>query len=112
MISKLSGRQQIWFVIVLVSAVAIVAVGWLRQNDAAAPVPAESIFTVEMSAKQIAPKLGVTGKGLLRELALPLDSPKPARPSSPTACVFAYGFVVTSRRDKAQSHTNILTTDG
>ncbi|MCK4752892.1 MAG: 4Fe-4S binding protein [Planctomycetes bacterium] len=34
------------------------------------------IFTTDMSISDIAPKLGVTGKGLARELALPLDTPK------------------------------------
>ena len=34
------------------------------------------IFTTDMSISDIAPKLEVTGKGLAREFALPLDTPK------------------------------------
>jgi len=48
--------------------------GVLRQKDADAPGASE--FTVEMSIKQIAPRLNVTGKGLARELGLPLDVAK------------------------------------
>ena len=33
-------------------------------------------FTTDMSISDIAPKLEVTGKGLARELSLPLDTPK------------------------------------
>ena len=35
-----------------------------------------AIFTTDMSIRDIAPKLEVTGKGLARELDLPLDTPK------------------------------------
>ena len=74
MFANLSGRQRFWLVGVLVSGVALVVVGGLRQKEAAPPLP--SAFTVEMSIKKIAPPLNVTGKGLARELGLPLDTAK------------------------------------
>jgi ferredoxin len=53
---------------------AIVAVGAMRQ---AATVQAQPVAaTVDMSIRQIAPQLEVTGKSLARELGLPLDAPK------------------------------------
>jgi NAD-dependent dihydropyrimidine dehydrogenase PreA subunit len=72
--SGFSGRQRLWLVLVLLAAIAIVAVGGLRQKQAAPPASSE--FTVEMSLKQIAARLEVTGKNLARELGLPLDVPK------------------------------------
>ena len=71
---SLSGRQRLWLVLTLLAAVGIVAVGGFRQK-AVAPV-LSSEFTVEMSLKQIAPRLNVTGKDLARELGLPLDTSK------------------------------------
>jgi len=72
--SNLSGRQWLWLALTLLAAAAIVVAGVLRQKDADAPGASE--FTVEMSIKQIAPRLNVTGKGLARELGLPLDVAK------------------------------------
>ena len=74
MFSNLSGRQRLWLALTLLAAVAIVAVGALRQKEADAPLASE--FTVDMSLKQIAPRLNVTGKNLARELGLPLETPK------------------------------------
>jgi len=74
MLSNLSGRQRLWLVLTLLAAVAIVVIGGLRQ-EAARPVLA-SDFTIEMSIKQIAPRLNVTGKNLARELGLHLDVAK------------------------------------
>jgi len=74
MFANLSGRQRFWLVGALVSAVALVLVGGLRQKEPAPPLSSE--FTVEMSLKQIAPRLNVTGKNLARELGLPLDTAK------------------------------------
>ena len=72
--ANLSGRQRVWLVVALVSAVAVVVVGGLRQRKADPPSLSE--FTVQMSIRQIAPRLNVTGKGLARELGLPLDTGK------------------------------------
>jgi len=74
MFANLSGWQRLWLVVALVFAVAVVVVGALRQKEADPPVPSE--LTVGMSIKQIAPRLNVTGKGLARELGLPLDTAK------------------------------------
>ncbi len=74
MFFNLSGRQRVWLVLTLLAAVAIVAVGWFRQEAAAPISPSE--FTVEMNIKQIAPRLNVTGKNLARELGLRLDVSK------------------------------------
>ena len=73
-VSRLSGRQRLWLVLTLLAAVAIVATARLLQ-EATTPV-LSSEFTLEMSLKQIAPRLNVTGKNLARELDLPLDVSK------------------------------------
>ena len=70
----LPNRQRVWLAAAVLAAGAIVAVGAVRSEDA--PPVAASDFTVEMSMKEIAPRLGVTGKSLARELGLPLDAPK------------------------------------
>jgi ferredoxin len=73
-LSSLSGRQRLWLSVTFVVGLVIVAVGLVRQE---ATVQAEpGALTVDMSMKQIAPQLGVTGKSLARELGLPLDTPK------------------------------------
>ncbi len=74
MFGNLSNRQRIWLIVVLVFAVTIVAVGGLLQKDTPGPLCSE--FTVEMSIKQIAARLNVTGKYLARELDLPIDTAK------------------------------------
>ena len=74
MLSNLSGRQRVWLALALLAAAVIVAVGALRHKTAPPALPAE--FTVEMSVRQIAPRLNVTGKNLARELGLPLDAAK------------------------------------
>jgi len=71
---SLSKVQWIWLIGTLVVAAAIVALGWALEpgNDRGAT----SSFTTAMSIRDIAPRLGVTGKALARELSLPLDVPK------------------------------------
>jgi len=73
-LASLSTRQRLWLAFMSVIGLAIVAVGMVRDaaNVQAQPVAA----AVDMSMKQIAPQLGVTGKSLARELGLPLDAPK------------------------------------
>jgi ferredoxin len=60
--------------VVCAVGLALLAVGAAREHATpeAQPVAAD----VDMSMKQIAPQLGVTGKSLARELGLPLDVPK------------------------------------
>ncbi len=72
--TKLSQRQRIVWGLVVAVSVCIVLVGAMRQ---AKPQSQDvSDLTVEMSIKEIAPRLSVTGKGLARELDLPLDTAK------------------------------------
>ncbi len=63
-----------WFIVSVVAVLSISVLGILCEPDR--PNQAENQFTISMSIKEIAPKLDVTGKGLARELALPLDTPK------------------------------------
>jgi len=72
--AKLSTRQKLWFIASVAAGLLIIALGILFEPDR--PSQAGSEFTISMSIREIAPKLGVTGKGLARELALPLETPK------------------------------------
>ncbi len=72
--SQISFKQRIWLFSTLAGILAIVTLGILLNSTS---TPEESIdFNVNMSIQDIAPKLGVTGKGLARELELPLDVSK------------------------------------
>ena len=72
--SLLSTRQRSQMVAIMLIMAIILSIGVVTN------LPKEKttseIFTTDMSISDIAPKLGVTGKGLARELALPLDTPK------------------------------------
>jgi len=72
--SQLSVKQRIWLFATAALMLAIVVLGFLM-NPASKPKKAVN-FSVDMSVWQIAPKLGVTGKALARELKLPLDVSK------------------------------------
>jgi NAD-dependent dihydropyrimidine dehydrogenase PreA subunit len=63
-----------WFIASLLVGLLISILGILCEPDT--PSEAANEFTVNMSIREIAPTLGVTGKGLARELALPLEAPK------------------------------------
>ena len=72
--TRLSRTQYIWMIGTLIAAAGTVALGWVLE-----PQHEEvsiSSFTTEMSIRDIAPKLGVTGKALARELAFPLNVSK------------------------------------
>jgi len=73
-LAKLSPRQKMWFIVSIAAALLISALGILNEPDRPSQSPNQ--FTVNMTIREIAPKLDVTGKGLARELALPLDTPK------------------------------------
>ena len=73
-LAKLSPRQKMWFIVSVAAVLLISALGIL--NEPVGSTQAPNQFTVNMSIREIAPKLDVTGKGLARELALPLDTPK------------------------------------
>ena len=72
--SQLSVRQRIWLFATVALMLAVVVLGFLMNPPSK---PTETVgFSVDMSIRQIAPKLGVTGKALARELELPLDVSK------------------------------------
>ncbi len=73
-LAKLSPRQKMWFIVSVVAVLLISVLGILCEPDRSGKEPNQ--FTISMSIREIAPKLDVTGKGLARELALPLDTPK------------------------------------
>ena len=70
----LSPRQNAWFGAVLAGMAVIIAIGIALEPDQ--HLPTEGSFNTEMGIRQIAPKLGVTGRALARELGLPLQVPK------------------------------------
>jgi NAD-dependent dihydropyrimidine dehydrogenase PreA subunit len=72
--SQLSMRQRFWLFGTAAIIIIIVGVGILL-NQAGKPVDSAK-FSVDMSIRDIAPKLDVTGKALAHELKLPLDVPK------------------------------------
>jgi len=72
--SQISFKQRIWLFTALAGILAIITVGILL--DSAGEVKEIINFNVNMSIQDLAPKLGVTGKGLARELELPLDVSK------------------------------------
>jgi NAD-dependent dihydropyrimidine dehydrogenase PreA subunit len=71
---SLSFKQRVHLFTALVFMLILTATGYLLYP------PSQKIRTIEydvnMSIKDIAPRLGVTGKALARELKLPLDTPK------------------------------------
>ncbi|MFC1698748.1 4Fe-4S binding protein [Candidatus Omnitrophota bacterium] len=72
--SQIAFKQRIWLFSTLAGMLAIIAFGILLSPPSKSK---ESIdFNINMSIQDIAPKLGVTGKGLARELELPLDASK------------------------------------
>lgn len=70
---RLSKIQWGWLAGSVLVCAAMVAVGWFIEPKGGRPVPS---LATTMSIRDIAPKLGVTGKALARELSLPLDVPK------------------------------------
>ncbi len=72
--SQISFRQRIWLFATLTGMLAITVLGILLSSPSK---PKQSIdFNINMSIRDIAPKLGVTPKGLARELELPIDISK------------------------------------
>ena len=92
--TKLSGRQRLECAVAVAAAAVIVLVGATRKSQS--PLPVSPDLTVEMSINEMAPRLGVTGKSLARELGLPLHGGK-GRP------VRAFG-VTQARLDHAAEH--------
>jgi len=73
-LSQFSFKQRIWLFVTVAGILAIVALGILL--DLPSELKETTNFNINMSIQDIAPKLGVTGKGLARELELPLDVSK------------------------------------
>ena len=73
-IQSLSKLQKFWGVIGVVIIVLLVFIGLLVGNFKS-PIETNSI-NLDMTLKEAAPKLGVTGSALAKELGLPLDAPK------------------------------------
>ena len=72
--SQISFKQRIWLLVTVAGMFAIIALGILLSSSSESR---ESIdFNINMPIQDIASKLGVTGKGLARELELPLDVSK------------------------------------
>ncbi|MCK4819344.1 hypothetical protein KA005_26465, partial [bacterium] len=72
--SQISFRQRIWLFLTLAGIFVIIALGVLL--DSPSELKETISFNVNRSIQDIAPKLGVTGRGLARELGLQLDAPK------------------------------------
>jgi len=71
---NISFKQRIWLFATAAGMLALIGIGILLTSSS---MPKESIdFSINKSIQDIAPKLGVTGKGLARELELPLDVSK------------------------------------
>ena len=73
-LTNLSRSQRLWLVGTLLVVAAIVIFGANRQNAVEETQTPSS--TVDLSIREVAAPLGVTGKSLARELGLPLDTPK------------------------------------
>jgi len=72
--SSLSIKQRSEMVAIMLIIAIILGIGVVTNLPKEKTV--SEIFTADMSISDIAPKLEVTGKGLAREFALPLDTPK------------------------------------
>ena len=72
--SLLSTRQRSGMVAVALIIAVIFGVGVVANLPKEKPISEK--FTIDMSIRDIAPKLEVTGKGLAREFGLPLETPK------------------------------------
>ena len=71
---KISFKQRIWLLVTVAGMLAIVFLGIFR--DSPGELKGTPNVNIRMSIRDIAPKLGVTGKGLARELNLQLDASK------------------------------------
>ena len=72
--SLLSGKQRAWLFGTTAIIIVIIAVGVVLNPSS--KTAEEVNLSLEMSIRDIAPALGVTGKALARELGLPLDVSK------------------------------------
>jgi ferredoxin len=73
-LSKLSGKQKAWLLVSIAVVFSISILGKLFEPDQTSKEVNK--FTINMSIREIAPELDVTGKGFAREVGLPLDVSK------------------------------------
>ena len=73
-LSLFSGRQRLILVLTLLVGLGIIAGGFWRHHGPTAPT--DIVINADMSIREVAPLLGVTGQALARELGLPLDIAK------------------------------------
>jgi len=71
---RISFKQRIWLFTTIAGILAIILTGILLDSSSEPQKPIH--FNINMSIRDLTPKLGVTGKGLARELELPLDVSK------------------------------------
>jgi ferredoxin len=72
--AQISFKQRIWLFATIAGMLAIIVVGVLLGSPGELKEPVN--FNINMSIRDITPKLGVTNKSLARELELPLDVSK------------------------------------
>ena len=71
---RISFKQRIWLFTTIAGILAIILTGILLDSSSEPQKPIH--FNINMSIRDLTPKLGVTGKGLARELELPIDISK------------------------------------
>lgn len=72
--SLLSTRQRFEIVAITLAMITVIGVGALL--NLSEKMTASSDFSADMSISEIAPRLGVTGKSLARDLKISMDAPK------------------------------------
>jgi len=72
--AQISFKQRIWLFATIVGMFAIIAVGVLLDSSNESKETID--FNIEMSIRDVAPQLGMTGKALAHEFHLPLDVSK------------------------------------
>jgi len=72
--AQISFKQRIWLFVTIVGILAIIVTGILMDSSSESQELID--LNINMSIRDIAPKLGVTGKSLARELELPIDISK------------------------------------
>ena len=72
--SQISFKQRVWLFLTLAGILVIILLGILQNSSS--KFEESTNFNINMSIQDIAPQLGVTGKGLARELSLPINISK------------------------------------
>ena len=72
--TKCSFKQRVWLFATIAGMLSIVMLGSLLNSSHESKATVD--FNTDMSIKDVAPQLGITGKSLAREFKLPLDVSK------------------------------------